>query len=137
MLVVQHNCGQGYESTIMALETALSLKAGIVMIQEPFIGSREIYHSGFNLYWPKGERKNIRVMTAVKKDLVDKVVVDHKTDLIDHPYFMLLEVREIDSRSKRPGRKTRVINVYDNRVGRGCTWDGGIGRTRRALEDIN
>ncbi len=58
--------------------------------------------------------QNIRVMTAVKKDLVDKVVVDHRTDLIDYLYFMLLDVREIDSRSKRSGRKTRVINVHDN-----------------------
>lgn len=50
MLVVQHNCGQGYESTIMALETALSIGAGIVMLQEPFIGTREISHSAFNFY---------------------------------------------------------------------------------------
>lgn len=32
MLVVQHNCGQGYESTVMALETAISVGAGIVMV---------------------------------------------------------------------------------------------------------
>ncbi len=92
MLLVQHNCGQGYESTIMALETGLSVEAGIVMIQEPFIGNREISHSGFNFYWPQGERKNIRVMTAVRRTLVDKIVVDHRTDLINHPYFMLLEI---------------------------------------------
>ena len=137
MLVVQHNCGQGYESTVMALETALSIGAGIVMVQEPFIGSREICHNGFNFYWPQGERKEIRVMTAVRKDFVDKIVVDHRTDLLNHPYFMLLEIRELDPQSKRPGRKTRVVNVYDNRVGRGCTWDGGIHRTRRALKDVN
>ncbi len=59
MLVVQHNCGQEYESTIMALETALSVEAGIAMVQEPFIGNREICHSGFNFYWPPGERKEI------------------------------------------------------------------------------
>ena len=76
-------------------------------------------------------------MTAVRKDFVDKIVVDHRTDLLNHPYFMLLEIRELDPQSKRPGRKTRVVNVYDNRVGRGCTWDGGIHRTRRALEDVN
>ena len=121
MLVVQHNCGQGYESTIMALETGLTVEAGIFMIQEPFISNREISHSGFNFYWPQGERKNIRVMIAVKKDLAGKIVVDHRTDLIDHPYFMLLEIQELDPRSKRPERKTRVVNVYDNRVGRGCT----------------
>ncbi len=50
MLVVQHNCGQGFESTVMARETVLSVKAGIVMIQEPFIGNQEISHSGFNFY---------------------------------------------------------------------------------------
>ncbi len=137
MLVVQHNCGQGYESTVMALKTALSVEAGIVLVQEPFIGNREICHSGFNFYWPPGERKEIRVMTAVRKDLGDKIMVDHRTDLIHHPYFMLLEIRELDPQSKKPGRKMRVVNVYDNRVGRGCTWDGGIRRTRRALEDID
>ena len=32
MLIVQHNCGRRYESTMMALETALSIKAGLVML---------------------------------------------------------------------------------------------------------
>ena len=109
MLVVQHNCGQGYESKVMALETALSVEACIVMVQEPFIGNREISHSGFNFYWPQGGKKNIRVMTEVRENLVDKIVVDHKTDLVKHPYFMLLETRERDPRSKKPGRKTRVV----------------------------
>lgn len=129
MLVVQHNCGQGYESTIMTLETALSIGAGIVMLQETFIGIREISHSAFNLYWPQAKRKEIRLMTAVQKELMDKIVVEHRNDLINHSYVMLLEIRELDPRSKKPGRKTWVINVYDNRVGRGCTWNGGISRT--------
>lgn len=137
ILIVQPNCGQGYESTIMALETALTVKVGIVIIQEPFIGNREISHNGFNFYWPQDERKHIRVMTAGRRTLVDKIVVDHRTDLINHPYFMMLEIQELDPQSKRPGRKTRIFNVYDNRVGSGCTWDGGISCTRRALEDIN
>ena len=77
MLVVQYNCGQGYESTVMALEIALSIRAGIVMVQEPFIGNREIAHSRFNFYWPQGERKNIRVMTVVRKELVDKIMINH------------------------------------------------------------
>ena len=78
-----------------------------------------------------------------KSGLKDNTILDaHRFSMwklftINHPYFMLLEIRELDPRSKRPGRKTRVVNVYDNRVGRGCTWDGGIHRIRRALEDIN
>lgn len=92
MLVVQHNCGQGYEITIMALETALSIGAGMVMLQEPFIVAREISHSTFNFYWPQAERKEIRVMSAIQKKLSNKLVVEHKTDLINHTYVMLLEI---------------------------------------------
>ncbi len=78
MLVIQHNCGRGYESTVMALETALSIGAGIVMLQEPFIGNRELCHSAFNFYWPQGNRTEIRAMTAVRRDLQDKIVVEHR-----------------------------------------------------------
>ncbi len=52
MLVVQQNCGKGYECTISALEAALGLNAAVVCIQEPFLGNRNISHSGFNFYWP-------------------------------------------------------------------------------------
>lgn len=46
MLVVQHNCGQGYISIVMALEMTLSVEVGIVMIQKPFIDNWEISHNG-------------------------------------------------------------------------------------------
>ena len=121
----------------MALETGLSIKAGIILIQEPFIGNQEISHSGFNFYWPQDKRKNVKVMTVVRKTLVDKIVVNHKINLINYFYFILLEIQEIDSQSKKLGKKTRVVNAYDNRIGRDYTWDGGISCTKRALEDIN
>lgn len=63
-------------------------------------------------------------------------VVEHRTDLVNHPYFILLEIRDLDQQTKWPERKTRVLNVYDNRVGQGCTWMGNTPRVRRALEDI-
>ncbi len=128
--------GQGYESTIIALEMALSIEAGMVKLQEPFIGTREISHSAFHFYWPQAERKEIRLTTAIRKELTDKIVIEYRTDFINHPYVILLEIRGLDPRSKKPGRKTRAVNVYDNRVGRGYTWEGGISRIRRALEDI-
>lgn len=67
MLVVQQNCRTGYECIISALESALSLGASVIYIQESFIGKRAISHSGFNFYWPRdgGDRKNIQVLTAV------------------------------------------------------------------------
>ena len=136
MLVIQHNCGRGYESTIATLEMSLSIGAGIVCLQEPFIGNRSITHSAFNFYWPGGLRNEARVLTAVKKELVNKIIVDNRTDLVDHPYFLTLDIRDIDNRTNKPARRTRVINAYDNRVGQGCTWEGNTTRNRRALEDI-
>lgn len=136
MLVVQHNCGRGYESTIAALETSLSIGARIACLQEPFIGNRSISHSAFNFYWPGGLRNEARVLTAVKKELMSRIVVGNRTDLVDHPYFLALDIRDIDSRKNKPARRTRVVNSYDNRVGQGCTWEGSTPRNRRALEDI-
>ncbi len=104
MLVIQHNCGRGYESTIATLEMSLSIGAGIVCLQEPFIGNRSITHSAFNFYWPGGLRNEARVLTAVKKELVNKIIVDNRTDLVDHPYFLTLDIRDIDNRTNKPAR---------------------------------
>ncbi len=121
MLVVKHNFGQGYESTIAALETSLSIGAGIACLQQLFIGNRSISHSAFNFYWPRGLRNEAQVLTAVKKELVSRIVVDKMTDLVDHTYFLALDIRDIDSRKNKRERQTKVVNSYDNRVGQGCT----------------
>ena len=75
------------------------------MLQEPFIGGQELSYNAFNLYWLQGDRTAIRVITVVRRNLVDKIVIEHKTDLVNHPYFMLLEIWDLDL-SKKPGRKT-------------------------------
>lgn len=71
----------------MALKKALSIGAGIVIIQDSFIGNQEIYHSKFNFYLSLREKKKIRIMIVVRKDLADNIMVDYWTDLIYHPYF--------------------------------------------------
>ena len=50
MLVIQQNCGKEYESTISVREAGLSLNAGVVCIQEPFLGKKDLLHAEFNLY---------------------------------------------------------------------------------------
>ena len=57
----------------MALKTALSKGASIVMIEEPFIGYRKICHIELNFHWLQKEKKEIRVMTASKKILQTKL----------------------------------------------------------------
>ena len=118
-LIIQQNCGKGYECTISAFETAISLGASMVCIQEPFIGNRSISHSGFNLYWPiSGEnRKDIRVLTAVRKEIANNVVLDNRSDLANYPYCLILDIEELYPRTRKSVRKTRVVNMYDNYTG--------------------
>lgn len=53
----------------------------------------------------------------MKIELVDRIIVENRTDLIDHPYFLALEIRDRDSRLKKPTREIKVVNAYDNQVG--------------------
>lgn len=50
-------------------------------------------------------------MIVVKKDLARKIIIGHRTDFIYNSYFMLFKIQELDSQSKRPGRKTQVIKL--------------------------
>ena len=61
----------------------------------------------------------MRVLTAVKKDILSKVVIENRTELVSHPYCMVLDIRELHPQSGKPLRRTRVINLYDNKVGKG------------------
>lgn len=94
ILVVQQNCVKGYECTISALEAGLGLKAEVVCIQKPFWGTRSLAYAGFNLYWPSGtdNRKDMQVLTAVGKDIVGKIVVENRRDLVSHPYCMVVDI---------------------------------------------
>lgn len=35
-------------------------------------------------------------MTVIKKDQIDKIVIENKTDLVNHLYFIFLKNRELD-----------------------------------------
>lgn len=98
----------------MILETRISIGARIVMIQESFIGSQEIYYSGFNFYWSPKQKNKIQVITAVRKDLRNKIMVDHRIDLIHYSNFILLKICKLNLQSKKLKRKMQVVNIYDN-----------------------
>lgn len=63
-------------------------------------------------------------------------MIDNRTDLMEHPYFLALDIRDIDGQTNKPLRRTRIVNVYDNRVGQGCTWEGNFPQNWRAFKNI-
>src|SRR5271154_29236 len=139
MLVIQHNCRKAYAITIAALETGLKLGAAIICIQEPYIGKLyTISHPGYSLYWPEeGEKREKRVAIAVRRELSSQLIIEARTDLLDHPYALALDIWELyrDTRTKK--RRTRLINVYDNQIGLGTCYKGESNQSWRAIEDIS
>src|SRR6267378_4077628 len=136
MIVVQHNCRKAYPVTIAAFEAAIQLQAGLICLQEPYV-ARGFQHPGFAIYWPEeGEQRDRRVAIGVRRDLQDTLNFDLCTDLIDHPYIMVIDIWELDNSAQRKKtRRTRIINCYDNWIGENLVWQGESTRRRRASED--
>lgn len=111
ILVIQQNYRKGYECTISALEAGLGLNAGIVCIQEPFLGEKNLAHTGFNLYWPAGANdcKENRVFIAVRKNLLNKTIMENWTDLVSHLYCMVLDITEGEIYTKKKGEKLGLL----------------------------
>ena len=135
MLVLQHNCQWTYAVTIAALELGLQLGVSLACIQEPYI-KRDFSHPGYLFYWPEWARKDCRVMIAVRRDLLDQLVIEAQMDLINHPYILTIDVWEL-GRTQERVRRTRVINCYDNWLGANHLWQGENTQRRRAIEDAN
>ena len=115
MLVIQHNCHKTYAVTIAILETALAKGAGVVCLQEPYIGHQRVSHPGFMLYWPEAEdRKKIRVVTAIKKDIPANWILEHRTDLVNHTHIQCLDIWDIQEGQKY--RSTRLVNIYGQKI---------------------
>src|SRR5271156_5828740 len=138
MLVIQHNCRKTYAITLAALETGLKLNAAFICLQEPYIGpNQHISHPGYTLYWPEaGEHKNKRVTIAVRRDLITQLIIEARTDLIDHPYALAIDIWDLQQNTRAKKRRTRLINIYDNRIGLGTCYKGDAHRSWRAIEDI-
>ncbi len=79
----------------------------------------------------------MRVLIAVKKDILNKVIIENRTNLVSHPYCIVIDVRERNPVSRKYSRRTRVVNLYDNKIGNECVWQGPSPTIRRAIQDIS
>ena len=79
----------------------------------------------------------MQVLTTVRKDILNEVIIDNWTDLISHLYCPVFDIKELHPWFKRVLRKTRVVNLYDNKVRRGQVWEGSSPIVWRAIQDIS
>ena len=115
IIVIQHNCRKVYAITIAILEIALEKGVGVVYLQEPYIGAREISHLGFTFYWPETkDRRKIRVVIAIKKDILGTWILEHRINLINSTHIQCLDIW--DTLRGEKACRTRLVNIYNQRI---------------------
>ena len=63
-------------------------------------------------------QKDMQVLMVVRINIVKKVIIDNRTNLVSYPYCSILDIKELHPLTRKVLRKIRVINLYDNKVGR-------------------
>ena len=96
---------------IATLETRLKRNAELVCLQESYVGQNPISHPGYTLYWPEiGKQNEKRVSITIRRDIMAHYIIEARTDLINHPYALVLDIWEMSikiSTKRGEKRKTR------------------------------
>lgn len=66
----------------------------------------------------------MRVLIAIKKDIFKKVIIENCTDLVSYSYYMIFDIRERSAASRKYSKKTRIVNLYDNKNDNRYVWQG-------------
>lgn len=80
----------------MVLEMALTIRFLSVISHKPFIGNWELVYNAFRFYQLQKDKNGIRLMIVVRKNLLDKIIIEYKTDLINYLYFIFFEIRNLN-----------------------------------------
>ena len=79
----------------------------------------------------------MQVLTAVWKGILNKVVINNWTNVVSYLYYSVFDIKELHSWSKRVLRKTRVVNLYDNKVGRRQIWERSSPIVQGTIQDMS
>lgn len=52
-------------------------------------------------------------MIIVKRNLLDKIIMKYRTDLMNHSYFIFLEIWDLDQQLWL-SKKTQILDIYNN-----------------------
>ena len=72
----------------------------------------------------------------MQKDILNKVVIKNRTDLVSLSYCIVVDIRESHLVFRKYARRTRVVNLYDNKIGEGYLWQGLSLTIKQAIQDI-
>lgn len=63
--------------------------------------------------------KNNWVLIIVRKNILNKTIIRNLTDFVNYFYYIILDITKLETILGRYKRKTKVVNIYDNKVREG------------------
>lgn len=58
----------------------------------------------------------MRVLIKVKKNILDRVIIDNQIVLISYPYYFYLDIKKFDPKFRKSLRQTRIFNPYSDKI---------------------
>ena len=72
----------------------------------------------------------------MKKELANKIIIENKTNFVNHPYFLVLDIWDAVGQFGKPMRLTRIVNIYKNYIGQKYIREEETLCNHKILEDI-
>ena len=63
--------------------------------------------------------------------------MEKRSDLVNYPYLIILNIKNLNQKTRIRIKRIRIINIYDQVIGREYTYLKAYIRKRRAIEDIS
>jgi hypothetical protein len=78
------------------------LNTAFICLQELYNNIYSFSYPSYEIRWPeKGKSNEKRVLIAIRKDLLTKVITESRSDLVNHPYFLAIDVWKLHPQSKQ------------------------------------
>lgn len=79
----------------MILKTVFNIRAGIIIIQKLFLVTKIFFITNLTIIGYKKEQKYIKVIIALRKELVNKIVINFRMNFVNYPYLIILKIQKL------------------------------------------
>lgn len=69
--------------------------------------------------------------------MLNKIIIKNRIDLISYFYYMLINIIKFKTFLGMYKRKTRVINIYNNKIRKNQKWQSLNSKKKYILKNIN
>lgn len=135
MWILKHNCHHSHAICNAAFKETKKVCADIVFLQESCVSGGMLAHEAYEIRWGTvGERKEKRVAIEIAITTRNRIMVEGRVDIINHPYNPALDMWKLEEKGGKKKRRRRVVKVYDNYLRANQAWTMSGSNTRiRAL----